>query len=206
MTNAETWNANYERVQKARKELGQINKTAIFAALAAAGTLAHLLHRELSPRWAGIATSLKLAGECGRNPNSVVGHWGFREQSCRHSPCSKVDQLAPCASPRARPPSSRGASRPSRAVSICIDMGGPQEAGDPDRILRSDKLGFTDRSTPNAAVPPGEPRNTAVLAPVIAAIGPLNATAKSCISARSQFLPVSGKSDDAQSLRSIAVV
>ena len=37
MTNAETWNANYERVQKARKELGQINKAAIFAALAAAG-------------------------------------------------------------------------------------------------------------------------------------------------------------------------
>jgi len=37
MTDAETWNANYERVQKARKELGQINKAAIFTALAAAG-------------------------------------------------------------------------------------------------------------------------------------------------------------------------
>ena len=37
MTNTETWNTNYERVQKARKELGQINKAVIFAALAAVG-------------------------------------------------------------------------------------------------------------------------------------------------------------------------
>ena len=58
---------------------------------------------------------------------------------------------------------------------------------------------------PSAAVPPGDPQITAALAPIIAAIGPLNATAKSCISARSHFLPAPGKSDDAQSLRSIAV-
>ncbi len=36
MTNAETFNANYERQCQARKELGQINKTTIFDALAAA--------------------------------------------------------------------------------------------------------------------------------------------------------------------------
>lgn len=36
MTDAETWNATSERVPKARKKLGQINKAAIFAALAAA--------------------------------------------------------------------------------------------------------------------------------------------------------------------------
>ncbi len=37
MTNAETFTQNYERHAKARKELGKVNKVAIFDALAAAG-------------------------------------------------------------------------------------------------------------------------------------------------------------------------